>query len=393
MLKRLTVLLVAALLLTGTAAVPSQAAGYRPSTGPMFNNPYGGVRARAAILDHIRAAVSHTPKGATIRLATYSFNRPSMANSLLAAHRRGVNVQMVINDNVVSKPTKRLQHRLGSNIHQKSFVKICLRSCRGGWGNQHAKFYLFSRTGQAKNVIMVGSANLTGYGAHAQWNDMYTFDNRGDMMPAYVKIFGQMAQDRDLAHPWYVSSEHGVISQFGPHPNTTQKNDPIMRRLRAVSCKANAGYGSSGHTLIRVAMYGWVGSRGVYIATKMAALAGQGCRISIILSHPGRKVVGILKRGGVHTRSADFGIRKDCSYRHYTHEKWMALSGTYAGKNFAGVWTGSQNWSPLADHNDEVTVQIPRYFNNYSNHFNYVWTHHTHAFLGTTTYCTSGSEG
>ncbi|MGH3508787.1 MAG: phospholipase D-like domain-containing protein [Nocardioidaceae bacterium] len=393
MLKRLTVVAVAAALLIGTAIVPSQAARYRPPAGPMFNNPYGRVSSRAAILDHIRSAVNHTPKGATIRLATYSFNRPSMANALIAAHHRGVNVQMVINDNVVAKPTKRLQSRLGSNIHKKSFVKICARSCRGGWGNQHAKFYLFSRSGTAKNVIMVGSANLTGYGAHAQWNDLYTFDNRGDMMPAYVKIFGQMAQDKNLAHPWYVSTEHGIVSQFSPHPNTTTKNDPIMRRLRAVSCKAKRGYGSGGHTVIRVAMYGWVGARGVYLATKMASLAKGGCRVSVILSHAGRKIVGILKRGGVHARSADFGIRKDCSYRKYTHEKWMALSGTYAGKGFAGVWTGSQNWSPLADHNDEVTVQIPRYFHAYSHHFDFEWTHHTHAFTGTTTYCTTGAEG
>ncbi len=36
------------------------------------------------------------------------------------------------------------------------------------------KFYLFSKTGGVPNVTMIGSANLTGYGAVTQWNDMYT---------------------------------------------------------------------------------------------------------------------------------------------------------------------------------------------------------------------------
>jgi phosphatidylserine/phosphatidylglycerophosphate/cardiolipin synthase-like enzyme len=393
MVKRLIVVVFAVVLVAGSTVGQTEAAGYAPPAGPLFNNPYASSSQQNVILRHIRKAIYHTPRGAVIRIATYSFDRPDIGDALVRAFKRGVHVRMVLNDNSISKQTKRLRRLVGTNISKPSFVKICVRSCRGGWGNQHAKFYLFSKTGAAKNVLMVGSANLTGFGAHNQWNDLVTFDNRGDLIPAYIKIFGQMAQDHDLAHPWYVSSVHGIVSQFSPHPHTTSTNDPLMRRLRAVSCTAPSGTGISGHTLIRVAMYGWVGKRGIYLAGEMASLRSQGCRISVILSHPGHKVVGILKRGHVYARSADFGLRSDCSYRHYTHEKWMAVSGTYNGHSFQGVWTGSQNWSPMATHNDEVTVQIPKYFHAYSAHFDFVWTHHTHLFTDKTTYCSSGEEG
>ena len=62
---------------------------------------------------------------------------------------------------------------------RRSYAKTCIQSCRGARGAAHAKFYLFSKTGKAKNVVMSGSANLTVAGAVNQWNDMYTWvDNR-----------------------------------------------------------------------------------------------------------------------------------------------------------------------------------------------------------------------
>ena len=49
----------------------------------------------------------------------------------------------------------------------KSYAKKCDGSCRGGGGNMHSKFYAFSHTGTAHNVVIVSSSNLNFGGAHA----------------------------------------------------------------------------------------------------------------------------------------------------------------------------------------------------------------------------------
>jgi hypothetical protein len=167
-----------------------------------------------------------------------------------------------------------------------------------------------------------------------------------------------------------------LTSRFYPHNRTTKTTDPVMRRLNQVRCKAPHGTGYRGNTLIRISMYGWQGTRGNYLADKVAGLSRHGCRIRVILSSQGRRVAGKLMRGGVQVRSASYGLRKDGSYQHYTHEKWMIVNGSFGKHAYRGVWTGSQNWSNQALMNDEVTLQVPaRYaYRRYAQHFNSVWS-------------------
>ena len=108
---------------------------------------------------------------------------------------------MVLNDNWTSGATNRLVRSIGRDTNRRSFIAICQGSCRGGAGNQHMKFYLFSKAGKAKDVVMVGSANTTGYGARTQWNDMYTATGQPELRDLYTKIFEQLVRDRKLADP------------------------------------------------------------------------------------------------------------------------------------------------------------------------------------------------
>lgn len=385
MFRRLIILAVSlavsAVIVLPVTAVNAQAA-YAPRPGPMFNNPYGGRYAQNNILVHIRQAIAHAPTGAMVQLAAYSFNRGDIAKTIVHAYRRGVHVQMVLNDNWITKQTRHLEHVLGTDINQPSFVKVCYQSCRGGAGNQHAKFYLFSQTGSARNVVMVGSANLTGHAARSQFNDMLTLLHRRYMRRDYDTIFRQLAEDRRVAHPWRVFQDGNVTSRFYPHPNTTASTDPVMRRLNHVSCRAINHTGSHGHTLIRIARYGWQGSRGLWLAQKVARLEQHGCWIHVIVSSAGRQVVGTLRRAGVAVKDADTSQRADGSFRKYTHEKWMILDGTFNGVGIHKLWTGSENWSNMSLRNDEVVLEIPgvgRYYD-YARHFAFEWKYHTHWF-------------
>jgi phosphatidylserine/phosphatidylglycerophosphate/cardiolipin synthase-like enzyme len=378
-LRRITVLVVAVLMTCALTA--ESAAAYEPSGGAVFNNPFGNHSARARILVHVLQAVDHAPKGSTIRFAVYSFDRRSFANALVRAHRRGVNVQMVLNDNWTSQPTKRLRKVLGHNPKKKSFVVICVRSCRGGYGNQHMKIYLFTKSGKATHVIMTGSANLTTFGAVNQWNDLYTILRAPKMFKLYTGIFFQLKRDKRVKHPFVSATTGRYQSSFYPHPHTTRKNDPLMRRLEKIRCHAVGHTGKRGHSKIRIEVYGWQNSRGKYLAHKVASMRRRGCNIKVILSDGGGVVASRLKKAHIPVRSADYDYNKNGSLEKFTHEKMMTLSGTYGGKGAHTVWTGSENWSNLASHNDEVTLRIDktRAYTQYLRSFNYVWRHHSHA--------------
>jgi hypothetical protein len=63
----------------------------------------------------------------------------------------------------------------------------------------------------------------------------------------------------------------------------------------------------------------------------------------------------------------------------FTHQKYMALSGSFRNNMGHQVWTGSENWSGMGMINDEVTIRIPKRgaYTKYVTNFNYVWANYS----------------
>lgn len=392
----------------------SKASGrYRPKVGPVFNNPYGSTASKDRGMAHVRKAVNNAPKHSIIRIALYSFNRADLATALIKACERKVTVQMVLNDNTITRQMLRVQRVLGTNqkphvsdachprearknpannspYPEPSFFKICAGACRinAPKGNQHIKMYLFSKTGRAENVVMFGSNNLTTYAAHTHWNDLYTLREKPQMFLDFSTIFRQLAKDRPLAEPYATFAEPPFFSEFGAKASSWGPADPVIQRLDRIGCRPDpaTGVGRKGRTVIKVTMYAWAWSRGVKVAQKMAELKRRGCIVTALLSAPGARVVGVLRRAGIEMRTADRNLDHNLEtgfdetpFEKFTHEKWMTVDGTFDGQPAQILWTGSENWSTLSLHNDELTVSIPyaAAVKAYSDHFNYVWNHHS----------------
>jgi len=396
-----TSMLLLSLLIVFTGLGTGAAYAYTPATGARFNDPYGNRAAVNNSMVHIRKSIQSAKQGSVIRIATYSHSRADITNALIeACKERHVAIQMVINDNFISKTTQRLKRVLGSNIEphfkdacnprdkekgeQKhpdpSYLKVCFQSCRKGAGNQHMKFYLFSETGDARDVVMVGSTNISRYAARTHFNDLFTQSNRSGMFRDYSFIHHQLAQDRRVGRVYRKYTDGDIVSEFGSVVARGPR-DPVVRRLKKVSC--------AGGTQIRVIMYAWVGDRGSYIARRMADLSRKGCDIKVILSQPSKDVKRTLTGGGIPIRSADLDLDNNEStgfgetrWEKFTHEKWMTLNGGWNGQQQKIVWTGSENWSGLSFLNDEVTLKIPRgdVWAQYNAHFDFVWSNHTRAF-------------
>ena len=404
MLRRVWLLVAAvALVLGGLAVVSAYAEEWIPPSGAAFNRPRGGVKARTKLVRRVITAINHAPEGSVIRFAMYSFDRRDVANALLRAHKRGVNVQLIVNDNWTSYQTVRLRRVLGTKPRKKSFYVICRGSCRGGKGNLHMKVYSFSRTGGATKVLMTGSGNLTNRAVSLQWNDQVTLLNAPGLFDVYVKVFEQLKLDRRVSprrvdyagtdtvdalfYRTVAEPTSTVTSATQPRRRPKPADDPVLKRLKAVDCKAAPGYGNGGRTRIRIIMYAWMRDRS-YLADRVAYLKRQGCDIRVITSVSSRRVVRIIKAAGIPTRSADYDLVENAEgelvVNFYSHLKAMTLDGTYRGKSVRTIWTGSENWSGVSFLNDELTLQLSgdTVHAKYVKHFNLLWNRHTHPHRG-----------
>lgn len=405
MLKRVAVVVVLAVVLGCLSIGPGTAASsFTPRPGPTWNNPRGDAAARNVNMVKVRRTIDSVPRNGVIRIAVYSYNRRDIGDALIRACKRHVSVQLVLNDNSIGVEAHRMMRYLGHVIHPRwkdpchrrkygpkrkpypvpSFFKVCKGACRLGSdrSNQHDKFYLFSATGNGKPVVMFGSNNLMSFAADVHWNDLFTVVGNQKMFDDFSTIFGQMAKDRWRKNPYVVVQDGKYTVEFGSDPHARGKKDHIYQRLAKVGCKAPRGYGDHGHTTIRIMMYGWVGKRGLMLARKVALLSRSGCRVRVLVSGAGRRVHAVLRGSGVaiHRSALDLDDDpttgfSDTGWEVFAHEKWMSLSGKWAGRPFKGVWTGSENWSDVSRFNDEVTVQVPSASAQaaYNHHFEFVW--------------------
>jgi phosphatidylserine/phosphatidylglycerophosphate/cardiolipin synthase-like enzyme len=386
--KRLFVLvaaLVAALALTTLSTLPSDASTgsrskggtvssaddgkpkpkWRPEQGAWFNTPRHGAK-QWVLHQHIVAAIEHARPGSYIRIALFSFDRDYVAGKLIQAKRRGVHVQVLLNDHQVT-PAQRMLHRaLGTNRKRKSFAYECHHGCRSTGENLHTKFYLFSHTGGAFNTVMTGSVNLTGNSAMNQYNDLWSINNAPRLTKRFRVLFAQMRKDKP-AHPGWLVQHVGkrFTLEATPFPHPGPRHDPIISILNRVHCLgATKGTGNKvHHTVVRVVMHAWNDYRGIYIAQRMRRLYAAGCDVKLMYGYAGQGVRNTFAsrtmRGymPVHTTGKD--TNEDGLIDLYTHQKELLISGHYGKSTHTRVVvTGSSNYNKDGIRGDEEIFKI-----------------------------------
>lgn len=377
--------------------------GWRPPLGPVFNDPLGTPEQQRAIVTRLIAAIDHTRRGATIKIAVYSFDRTDVIAALRRAHRRGVQVQVIVNKTVMSDGVRALRRVLHRNADAPSFVIACDGRCRrdGSGGNMHAKVYAFSRTGGAQYFVMTGSGNLTSKGVYRQWNDSFAVANDKALYDTWSRMFDQMAHQRQQGRRklTYTTStredtytfQRQIAGSTLPSSAVTAtgryrpNRDLAYKRIRSVDCRARRGYGINGRTVIRIAMYGMFKARGEGLAALLVRKKRQGCNIKIIMSVPGGHTYKMMERAGIPLRSGDWAFAERVAAeedgisgwgpRIYTHLKYMAINGTVKGRSVRSVTTGSENWDGLSMANEEVvlTLQDTATYRAYVRHWNGLW--------------------
>ena len=215
----------------------------------------------------------------TIRIALYSIADQSFVDSLIDAHTRCVSVKLLMNShlNVDNSPSWRrllngIGERGGNFVNQRSYAYRCSNGCIGSTV-LHSKFYLFSQAGNARNVTMIGSSNMTSNAVGVQWNDLFTVNgNDQALYDTYTHMWNRMTPDKRGNGPFvYQSGQY--TSTFYPCARRTGTTTRRSTRCKTIHCTgATGGAGYKGHTVVYIVMHAWHGNRGLYLAKRVRQL-------------------------------------------------------------------------------------------------------------------------
>lgn len=128
------VLALAVVLVLGGA--PQAAALTKPVVnGPVFNDPFGTEDQREAVFTQLVRLIDATPSGQQIRGSMFEFGDQEVADVLLRAHQRGVDVKLIVDDSTyVNGDTgaefqnpayQSLRSGLGTDDTARSWIVVC----------------------------------------------------------------------------------------------------------------------------------------------------------------------------------------------------------------------------------------------------------------------------
>ena len=97
-----------------------------------FNDPFGSEARQYALIRHIDTKIDRAPRGATVRVAAYSFAMRSTTDALVRAHRRGVVVKVVVDRHSTQwAAVPRLARELGTSTTAAQLRQGLLRLLPG----------------------------------------------------------------------------------------------------------------------------------------------------------------------------------------------------------------------------------------------------------------------
>lgn len=346
---------------------------YTPEPGVITTDPRRADKRR--LLEHIIQSIGGTPRRQYIQIISWNVTSRGFVDKLIAAHRRGVSVRVLISsgkavDNgefwrlkQALQEKRPVKARVGEKY--RSWARTCERSCRGKRGIAHSKLFLFSKAGKAEQVVMSTSANATEVAVNYQWNDLFTLVGNQKIYRGFVDAFRESARDQPVRRAYREFRGESVTGYVYPWKGKDARGDRVIKELKRITCNGTqGGTGLNGKTRIRIAQDAIIDQRGIDIAKILRHKWESGCNIRIVYALMGRQVLSILRstsRGPVPIRQIVNDYDSDGVYDRYLHSKSMAVSGWYGKDRSARVaWQGSENWSGLAKLSDEQGLTIVR---------------------------------
>jgi phosphatidylserine/phosphatidylglycerophosphate/cardiolipin synthase-like enzyme len=343
-----------------------------------FSNPPAFADRDYTIITELRRLIDATPAGATLKGTIHSISIDGVADSLLAAQNRGVEVYVVLDGKNASSTDPAV-----ATIKKLTHHKFCTNTSGGGGcigtsaaGNMHTKMFTFSQTKDPKgvarsNVVWFGSSNLTYASGPDAFNNTLTVYDEPTLFTGLNANFSDMWNRRHYADNDYydAGSGRGYYMATGADayasPEGLNQTDTIVTRLNDVTPDANCR--------LRIGMAFVTTGRPELLAQVKRYRAG-GCAVWMVVGTD--EAGGISMSQSVYNELLDAGVairRKD-----KVHDKFFLVYGKYGTSDAYRVYTGSQNWSQDAlNENEELFIKmapetgtVHPIYDGYYNHFN-----------------------
>ncbi|WP_255955124.1 phospholipase D-like domain-containing protein [Streptomyces odontomachi] len=333
-------------------------------TGAVFNKPTGSTAEQQAIRTQVQTIVANADSGSIIRVAMYHLWDDGLANDLVAAKDRGVNVRLVLDHSTLDYPSSYniLKAALGTSTGTASWVKLCTSgsSCLGpaGTGINHNKWLLASSVGGGAqtNVVAQLTSNLTPSNYSKYWNSSVTVAGNADLYNGYVGYFNKLQAESRGSWSYTYGNAGEYKYYFFPRAGSTESSDTIVNALDNVTCRYSDASGAH-QTSIHIAMLKITRQA---VADKLKSLGAAGCVVDIVYSETDSGTWPVLHSTGLTNRCYQHDNDADSSTpNRIVHSKNMLISGMYADVVQKVMWTGSHNFSgPALRNNDEAMLRI-----------------------------------
>ena len=346
-----------------------------------FTNPPVHTNGRDyTIHKELQRLIDSAPAGSSIKGTIHSLYIDWIAQALVNAQNRGVNVMVVIDGKNI--PSLNSDPAVGI-IQQLTYHKFCTNSSGGtgcistsGEGDMHTKMFTFTSTkdpnGVARsNVSWFGSANLSyGSGTDA-FNNTITVYGDSALMSGLNANFSDMWNRRHYTGNDYYDSTSGrgyymaTAADAYASPEGVGQTDTIVTRLNDLTPDTSCR--------VRIGMAAITSGRPALVS-HIKSIKASGCAVWMVVG--GNSTDGISMTQSVYNALLDAGVairRKDG-----VHDKFFLIYGKYGTAYQYRVYTGSQNWTQDAlNENEEIFVKmapesgtVHPLYDGFYNHFN-----------------------
>jgi len=219
------------------------------------------------------ALINGTRKGQVLTASVFNLTYVGTAAALIRAHRRGVDVRVLLNmEGTDAKQVGRLKRALGTRTDRRSWVVI-----RSSKFRMHSKFLLVSAGNSRPVTVWVSSGNLTEASGRDQANDALV--THGDQ-PLYSFLARQFdLMRRGVTDPAELGrsaiTPTATVRTF-PIPSGGPGRDPVESMLRDVTCLSGGR-----PTTVRLAHYYFTDNR-LYLVDLLRGLKASGCVVRVV---------------------------------------------------------------------------------------------------------------
>jgi len=363
------------------AAAPAAASG--PDGGSpiryrtFFQDPGSGPTPDFSLENRAIALINDVPEGGQITFTFRDFNRDSIADALIAAQRRGVAVDGVVDG---QERTGAVVQRLQTALGPDRFV-ICgspsfeFHSCIANTLNpfvprppvttgkslQHNKFMTFSRADGSDFVVLQPSENWLWPQQYHYYNDMVEISGDHDLYRAYVQYLFDLKGQGRSDNRYLVTSGDDRRNTMFPSPrlqSSLDEDDTIADRLREVDC--SEGGSAAGTGLIRIGNMQFDASRRA-ILKELLDLKEAGCQIEHIVTNADGEIIARLVSAGIPVYPFYQRAAATVSGRRIiVHDKfWLVdAKSKLTGRRMKIAYVGTSNWRTDEQYSDDMLLRI-----------------------------------